>query len=177
MLVLVSLLATLLLQGIGSLTARQADLVRAERAAADRGLRRHWFISTVGAVLPSRLAGRSFEGDGASFEATTLRPLAGESGLPARIRWSLVRLAGGGALVYAEEGVEGAWTVWAPGAGPLAFEYRDGAGRWWARWPVERDGAERIPRFVRLAGASGRTVWLAHLGLHPEPVVNYLEER
>ena len=38
------------------------------------------------------------------------------------------------------------------------------------------DSRDRIPRMVRLVAAGGRTLWLAHLDLYPEPVPNYREE-
>ena len=174
-LVLVSLLGTLLLQSAGFFLGRHAAVARVHRDASDAALRGHWFLSTVQAMVPSRLEARRFAGDGSSFEGTTLQPLAAESGLPVRVRWSVGGEGGPDSVVYVEEG-NGAWTVLTSKEGGLAFQYADSAGRWWERWPVESEARERIPRMVRLVSASGRTLWLARLDLFPEPVPNYREE-
>lgn len=174
-LVLVSLLGTLLIQSAGFFLGRLAQVTRIHRDASDAVLARHWFVSTVQAMVPSRLEARRFAGDGSSFEGTTLQPLAAESGLPVRARWSIGGDGGPDTVVYAEDG--GApWTVLTSEEGGLAFQYADSARRWWERWPVEGDARERIPRMVRLVSTGGRTLWLARLDLFPEPVPNYREE-
>ena len=174
-LVLVSLLGTLLIQSGGFFLGRLATVTRVHRDASDAALRRHWFVSTVQAMVPSRLEARRFAGDESSFEGTTLQPLAAESGLPVRARWSIGGDGASEVVVYAEDGGT-PWTVLTSEEGGLAFQYADSARRWWERWPVESDARERIPRMVRLVSTSGRTLWLARLDLFPEPVTNYREE-
>ena len=174
-LVLVSLLGTLLIQSAGFFLGRLAPVTRIHRDASDAVLVRHWFVSTVQAMVPSRLEARRFTGDGSSFQGTTLQPLAAESGLPVRARWSIGGDGASDTVVYAEDGGT-PWTVLTSEEGGLAFQYADSARRWWERWPVESDARERIPRMVRLVSTSGRTLWLAPLDLFPEPVPNYREE-
>ena len=174
-LVLVSLLGALLIQGTGYFLGRYAHVTRVHRDASLASLRQHWFVSTVQAMVASRVATRQFTGDTTTFEGTTLQPLAAESGLPVRVRWSISGDPGGDTVVYTEGGGE-PWTVFTSGGGRLSFEYADAAGAWQSRWQAASDARERIPRTVRLVSTEGGTVWLARLALHPEPVPNYREE-
>ena len=178
-LVLVSLLGVLLIQGAGFFLGKYAAVKRLNREASLAALPRHWFVSTVQAMLPSTLEARRFAGDAASFEGTTLQPLAAEPGLPVRTRWSIGGAHASEVIVHAREG--GApWTVFASPDEGLAFQYADSAGQWHDRWPIAEDPrrppAERIPDMVRLVSTAGRTLWLAHLDLFPEPVLNHLED-
>ena len=178
-LVLVSLLATLLIQGTGFFAGKLATVQRIEREVSHAALGQHWFISSVQAMVPSRLEARRFIGDGASFEGVTLQALASEPGLPVRARWSIELDGESEAAVYAQEG-SGPWTVLVSRGDGLAFQYADSSGHWHDDWPAPSDARntrrERIPRMVRLVSADGGPLWLAHLELFPEPVPNHLEE-
>ena len=174
-LVLVSLLGTLLIQGTGYFLGRYAQVTRVHRDASLAALRQHWFVSTVQAMVPSRLETRQFTGDDTAFEGTTLQSLAAESGLPVRVRWSISGDRGGDSVVYTEDGAE-PWTVLTSEEGELAFEYADASGAWRDHWRAASDARERIPRTVRLVSTQDGTVWLARLELHPAPVPNYREE-
>ena len=174
-LVLVSLLGTLLIQGTGYFLGRYAQVTRVHRDASLAALRQHWFVSTVRTMVPSRVETRQFTGDDTAFEGTTLQPLAAESGLPVRVRWSISGDRDGDSVVYTEDGGE-PWTVLTSGEGELSFEYADATGAWQDHWRAASDARERIPRTVRLVSTAGGTVWLARLELHPVPVPNYREE-
>ena len=178
-LVLVSLLGTLLLQGTGFFLGKYATVKRVHREASLEALRQHWFISTVQAMVPSRIEARRFAGDAFSFEGVTLQALAAEPGLPVRARWSIDADGASEAVVYAQVDGE-SWTVLASDDEGLAFEYADSAGEWHGHWPIETDPRnpprERIPSMVRLVSTQGRTVWLARTDLFPVPVPNYRED-
>ena len=88
-LVLVSLLGTLIIQGTGFFLGQFSTVKRVHREASLAALRDHWFASTVEAILPSRHATRRFVGDGTFFEGVTLQPLAAAAGQPLRVRWSI----------------------------------------------------------------------------------------
>ena len=185
-LVLVSLLGTLLIQGTGFFLGKIATVKRIHREAAHAALGQHWFISSVQAMVPSRLEARRFVGDASSFEGVTLQGLASEPGQPVRARWSIDfddDFDGDGddesaIVVYDQERGE-PWTVLVSDDDGLVFQYADSTGHWHDRWPVPGNARsphrERIPRMVRLRSPSGRSVWLARLDLFPEPVANYLE--
>ena len=181
-LVLLSLLGTLLVQGTGFFLGKYATVKRVHRDASLAALRQHWFISSVQAMVPSRVEARRFEGDSTSFEGVTLQALAAEPGLPVRARWAIEPDGASEAVVYTQEDGE-SWTVLALEDSEdeeLVFQYADSAGEWHGHWPVASDNADpprqRIPRMVRMVSRAGRTVWLARTDLFPEPVPNYRED-
>ncbi len=176
-LVLVSLLGTLLIQGSGFFLGKFATVQRVHREASLDELRQHWFVSTLQAMVPSKLEVRRFAGDASSFEGVTLQALRARSGDPVRVRWSIDADGEGGASVvrYQEEDAP-PWTVLHAEEGALAFQYAGADREWRERWPVAEDARERIPRAVRLVSAGGRPLWMARLALFPEPVPNYREE-
>ena len=169
-LVLVSLLGTLVIQGTGFFLGQYAAIDRIQRDSSLAALREHWFASTVAAMIPSRLAARRFVGNNAAFEGVTLQPLAAEAGRPVRVRWSIEA----GRVLYTERGSQ-PWTVLSVRDGTLMFQYADTAGGWRERWP-QHEKREYIPRMVRLRSSDGRVLWLAHFDLFSEPVPNYREE-
>ena len=169
-LVLVSLLGTLVMQGTGFFLDQFATVERIHRDASRADLRNHWFASTVGAILPSRHAERSFVGESTYFEGVTLEPLAAASGQPSRVRWSIE----GDRVLYAENGTQ-PWTILVGDDTGLSFQYA-GTSRQWREWWSPDETREYTPRMVRLVSSDGRVLWLAHFDLHPEPVANYREE-
>ena len=173
-LVLVALLSTLLIQGVGFFLGKYAAVKRVHRESSLATLHQQWFVASVQAMVPSHLDARSFAGDASSFDGVTLQPLAAEPGLPVRARWSIGHDGEPKSVFYTEEGGT-TWTVWTSDGGRLAFQYADAARQWHDRWPVASDTREHIPRMVRLIATNGRTVWLAALDLFPEPIPNYRE--
>ena len=183
-LLLVSLLGALLIQGVGFFLGKYATAKRIHREASLATLRQHWFVSTVQAMVPSPLEARRFVGDASSFEGVTLQPLAAEPGLPVRARWSIgsgegEAEDGSAVVVYTQEG-DAPWTVLTSDDETLVFQYADSAGQWHDRWPIAsgapRPPPERIPSMVRLISGARGTLWLVSLDLFPEPVPNYLED-
>ena len=174
-LVMASLLATLLIQGLGFFLSSSGTAQRHASRAAAAQQQQHWFASSVRGVVPYLDPQRAFAGDAETFAGITLEPLASESGLPRAIRWTVE--PDGESVRYAESGDSEsgavAWTVLrAPGAA-LRFQYADRAGDWHGNWPVAEASRQWIPGQVRLIGADGRTLLSAHLRLHPVPVANF----
>ena len=176
-LVLASLLATLLVQGLGFFLSSSDAVRRHANRAAEAHQQQHWFASSVRSMTPYLDPQRAFAGDGASFAGITLEPLASEPGLPMPVRWSIE--PDGESVRYAELGGAQAdataWTVLRAPGETLRFEYADQAGGWHPSWPQAAAAREWIPGQVRLVGAGGRTLLSARLSLHPVPVANFLE--
>ena len=176
-LALVALLGTLIAQGLGVFLARYDTVQRVARDAGQAGLQQHWFASSVEGMVPYRQLERQFTGNAATFTGITTQPLAAESGMPVRARWTIQDDGVASHVLYQEDAAptnDGAlsWTVLrTPEA--VAFQYAGQDGTWLDAWPA-REVGERIPRMVRLVGPAG-VVWLARFDLFPEPVTNYSE--
>ncbi len=177
-LVLVSLLGTLLVQGVGFFLGRYETVQRVQRESMQAMLRQHWFAFTVRGMVPYRQPDRQFRGDSSSFRGITIQPLVAPSGMPVDVRWAVETEGASGFVRYEEAGVSSnaavGWTLRPSTGESLSFQYADESGRWHETWP-SRESRGRIPRMVRLISASDRTVWLAHLDLFPDPVLNYRE--
>ena len=164
-LVLLSLLCTLLLQGLGAFADRYHTVQRAHRTASFASLRQHWFVTSVRGLAPVGLFAQRFRGDPSFFQGTTLRPLATEPGVPVRMQW---RVEDDGSVVtYAED--DAAWRIHAVEDGPATFEYADSRGAWHGNWPPTSAADEWVPRMIRLAGEDDRTIWLASVDASPRP--------
>ena len=166
-LALLSLLSALILQGLGTFADRYDTVQRVHRDASFAALRQHWFVTSVRGLVPVGVVARRFQGDAHSFQGTTLRPLAVESGLPARMRW---RIEGSArqAVMYAEDDAE-AWQVLASERDGLAFEYADSNGEWHEHWPAASSQGEWIPSMIRLTAEDDDTIWLASIAASPRP--------
>lgn len=176
-LALVTLLGTLIVQGMSFFLARFDTVQRVTRNAAQAELQQHWFASSVEGMVPYRQAEWQFKGDAVAFTGVTTQPLSAESGMPVRARWTIEDDGVESFVVYHEDGAptnDGAvsWTVLTTPS-TLVFQYAGADGTWLDAWPP-RITAQRIPRMVRLVGSAG-VVWLAQLDLFPEPVTNYSE--
>lgn len=172
-LVLASLLGTLVMQGMGFFLGRYQTVARAGREALLAGLQQRWFVSTVEGMVPFLRGTGRFEGEATSFEGTTLRPLARQSGRPVEVRWSVDPQDGGSSTVAYKEENGAAWTVLTLPESNLSFEYADPTGRWHDRWPLDVRPRHGIPSMVRLVSDPGRVVWVARTDLFPEPVRNF----
>ena len=176
-LALVALLGTLIAQGLGFFLARYDTVQRVARDAGQAGLQQHWFASSVEGMVPYRQLERQFNGDAATFTGSTTQPLAAESGMPVRARWTIEDDGVASHVLYQEDAAPtndgpSRWAVLrTPDA--VAFQYAGVDGTWLDAWPA-REVGERIPRMVRLVGPGG-VIWLARLDLFPEPVTNYSE--
>lgn len=185
---LASLLATALLQSLGFFAARHEAVARAHRLADARALRQHWFETVVRGIVPVGVAARRFRGDETAFVATTLQPLAAESGMPTQVRWAVADDAA--AVDYAELRGVGprfaaalapslrrdaaaapalAWRLPASASGPLAFRYAARDGGWHLHWPTAKAPGEWTPSAVRLLVGEA-TLWIARVESTPFPL-------
>ena len=167
--VLVTLLGTLLLQGVGFFTGKyqvvqraradlslaelQATLVRLERAGPD-ALRR---------------GGAAFRGERPGLRGITLAPLQAEPGMPVTARWTIDG-EDASILRYTEDrGLP--LTVLPENDERLVFDYADSAYRWYDRWPVEAAEGEWTPTYIRLRAEDTGPLWLARVQANPAPLL------
>ena len=177
-LTLVSLLGTLLVQGLGFFAARYEAVKRSHRDVDSFALWQHWFAATVNGIVPVGVRARRFRGDATAFSGTSLQPLAGDGGVPAVVRWTVAE--GEAAVVYQEEGLAAtpeqpiAWRLPLDDDGVLSFSYADRQGRWHDAWPTRAAPLEWTPTLIRLGtntAGETRTVWIARVeaAFYPMP--------
>ena len=166
-LALLSLLSTLVLQGLGAFVGRYDTVQRVHRNASFAALQQHWFVTSVRGLVPAGVLARRFQGDARSFQGTTLQPLAAESGLPTRVRWH-IEGAAPQTVAVAEDDAD-AWQVLVFDGDGLAFEYADSNGEWHGRWPSTGSPGEWVPRMIRLTAQDASVIWLASIAASPRP--------
>lgn len=177
-LVIVSLVATVLMQSLLYVLGMRERVLRVDREGRTAVLHERWFRDSVGAAIADRPDGRSpFVGDASVLRFLSLSPLQGQGAWP--VEWRLDEGQGGQrALNYAQG--EDAWPVLPPVLGDARFEYLDGRGQWHPGWPLESRPDEALPRAVRLAALrDGRPlVWWVAVSAGPglPPTLRFQEE-
>ena len=167
--VLVSLLGTLLMQGIGFFTGKYHAVQRARSDLSLAGLQQHWFLSSVRGLTPYGVEAKRFVGNARAFQGITLAPVQAEPGMPVTARWT-IDAEDTSSLLYAENGGR-PLTVLPGDGGRRVFDYADSAFRWHDRWPAEAAAGEWTPTFVRLRSVDDGPVWLARVQADPVPLL------
>lgn len=184
-LTLVSLLGTLLVQGLGFFATRYDAAQRHNRTTDQSALRQHWFETTVRGIVPVGVQARALRGSASTFAGTSLQPLAGEAGGPALVRWTIAE--GGSAIVYQEQGMATVGTDPITWRLPLAasesatFQYADRRGGWHDAWPTAEAPNEWTPSLIRLvanpAATAPRVLWIGRVAADPYPLPNEYQLR
>lgn len=158
-LVVVSLIVVVLMQALQQSLGLRTRLLRFEREARMSTLQEEWFRDSVSAGLadlPDALG--PMQGSASSIAMVSAAPL--QDAGPARIDWSLRADGDAGAqvLVYGRPGAQPLRVL--AGLRDASFSYLGEDGRWRPSW--KQEGAEPLPRMVRLeaASATGRVLWL-----------------
>ena len=167
--VVVSLIVTLLMQGLSQALNIRARLLRHQQLAIVASLQERWFRDTVSSALADLPdAFGIMNGTSNSMAFATAGPLVGPG--PQRVTWSLQRVPGGWSLNYSDPAIGDIVVI----PGPLSnasFAYLGAdSAQWSDRWDPdfdEKPGADNdvvqvVPRMVRLQaqGASGTLYWL-----------------
>jgi len=166
---LVALLSTLLIQGVGYFLG-QYQAVQRFQGRVYAGLTSYtWFSECVEAMIPYEQSTKQFRGDEYSFTGTSMQALGAEPGIPVEVSWTIV--AGEVTtplLQYREEG-QLAWDIPAQ-AGAATFEYADSKLGWHKNWPPENEALALVPKMVRLMDEQQKVIWLVNLMFYPQPV-------
>ncbi|MFC3093082.1 prepilin-type N-terminal cleavage/methylation domain-containing protein [Alteromonas sediminis] len=136
-LILVSLITTLMMQGFSFVMGLQERIRTQLVQVKDTELREQWFRLTVRALHRGRPNDNaSFTGDEQSFSGLTLQPLFAQTGLPSNIEWRLEAEGGRTQLLYAEDEQPAVpimtWMEEEP-----VFRYLDDKGQLSDRWPAD----------------------------------------
>ena len=169
---LVALLSTLLIQGIGYFLG-QYQAVQRFQSRVYAGLTSYtWFSESVEAMIPYEQSANSFRGDETSFAGTSMQALGAEPGLPVSVSWSLVEDDGEVLYFQYQEQGQSVWNI-PTQSGASTFEYADGNLKWYKNWPPTKDTPDLVPNMLRLVDQQQQVIWLVNLIFHPRPGADY----
>ena len=166
MIVIVSLVSTVLVQGLGfGLSLYQQVESRREESHAEV-LVRHWFGASSSALVVSVGEHSSLKGDSNHFSATSFNALVASSGIATPISWELIDDQKGSVLRYSQAGE--AVLSW-PIRRVHSFEYMDHDGGWHSSWPLQDQMALPLPAALRVIDATGSVYMLSVLQTRARP--------
>ena len=152
MIVIVSLVSTVLVQGLGFGLSLYQKVESRRMSSHKRVLVNHWFSTSSSALVASTGGQVSLEGAGDRFAANSFNALAEGTGVATLISWKLIDYHKGSVLEYQQAGEI---FISRPIAGSHRFEYRDHGGDWHSRWPLKDNVASVLPAAVRIIDAAG----------------------
>lgn len=165
-LVLVSFITTLLIQGMAYVAKVNETFLREGSQRQKRELVDGWFVESVAALSapePGDPRGR-FRGDALSFEGVTLASMDRREGVPTPFAFRVEPQAqtqdprADAELIYVRLQADQRWPL-IHLAADSHFEYQDAAGSWHADWPPAAALADMLPDAVALASVQdGRFV-------------------
>jgi general secretion pathway protein J len=178
-LVIVSLVTTLMMQGFSFvMQIRMGLLHHQEQQVTDR-LFSHWFQKIVGGISPGfddpdgwiidfhrrNSETNSFSGTPSTIRGLTFSALGKKSGVPAPFFMELRQAGNTVDLYYGGGRKKEGWQLGAFAAKTAQFLYLDHTGRWHDQWPPEKKWQDRVPRGISLSlsGPGGQQVWFSEI--------------
>jgi general secretion pathway protein J len=181
-LVLVSLISTLLIQGLSHvLNLRLRFLSQLEKQTSE-ALQSHWFREISTGVAPGHPNGKNvFSGNTTRFRGLTLAPLKGMRGVPTPVSLELIPKDGYILLHYKEQNDDDAWEIGRWPGDSARFSYLDTDGRLTDRWPPPIQNANQLPEgiFLEVHDPRGLLIWFAAIRgrRDPSPTLRDLLEK
>lgn len=165
-LVLVSLISVLMLQGLAyTLQLRTRFLVVLDDLQTGL-LQAYWFRSTTEGLITDYKDGKNvFQGTAETFSGLTLAALDGLPGVPLPFAWEIQQIGEETRLIYRNQHQE-VWEIghWFGVEGE--FQYRAGDGKWYTEWPP-KFGLEppQLPSMIVFNGKRRQTpiTWIVKL--------------
>ncbi len=148
--VIIALVSTVLLQGMGFGLALYDRVQHREKRLTEEILVQAWFRQ-VNNSLVADVESVSLDGTEQLVSGTTFQPLLGVAGRSAPINWRIEDQM----LRYQEDEADIALLELPPGA---VFEFRDAAGGWHGRWPIDFTEPEKLPVSIRILTENGPTL-------------------
>ena len=158
--VIISMIASVLAQGLGFGLALYDRVENRGRQIERDVLSSHWFRQVNGSLMALSEPGQSLLGDREVFFATTINPLLAAPGIPTRIKWSILS----GALIYEEGG-----QAFSAGrfSGSAELRYLNRNGQWLESWP-EDPNSYGLPGAIKVSGVD-HSIFFAAVKVRLEP--------
>ncbi len=160
--VLLSVITALLMQGLSQSLALYERVQRRQYEGVPQILAMQWFNNSVGSMQAELDVPRQLHGDSFFFEGSSQQPLVGKSGEVQPVRWSISQQKGRGVtLDYRQPGRSWILLRWPEGT-QASFTYLDEQGNTHNQWPPQQnlvslrpDG--RMPVAIQLMVSSPST--------------------
>lgn len=177
-LVMVSLLGGLLMQGFSQVLQLRVRLV-GELVQQQAGrLQEHWFREMVAGLTPAAANDQNdtFKGEAHRLHGLTMSSLQGSPGSAAPVTMELVIAADKTELRY-RAGKETDWLLASWLQGEAQFYYLDSENKWHDNWPPALKNAQQLPAAIQLKVATlpDPVHWLVTLPGRKEPKINVLD--
>lgn len=172
-LILVGFLSTLLMQGVGYVLSTYHSVERFQFLSSKSLLKGFWFRYSVESMIPAWDLDRQFRGDERSFQGFSLSPLGSTGHLPTKVSWQIVNgEVENTQLIYQEAGLD-TWSILDLQGIAIRFRYKDLAGVWHKRWPVDQLPQEATPRVVAIFDQEDNVLMSAFMQLSYAPIENF----
>jgi len=148
-LVIVSLVSTAMVQGLGFGLSLYQRVAGAEAERAKKLRTEEWFRLVNMSLVAQKEPGESLIGSKEGFSAYSMNPLISDDSIVRAVAWDI----NDGELRYREAGVD-FLPIQTIGF-DSEFSYLDEAGRWHSSWPLNSESFE-LPRAVRLTTGAGK---------------------
>ena len=157
-LVIVALVSTLLVQGLGNALSLYSRVQIKQKQSFSESILHRWWRDTVSAAAPNRLHKQDFQGQVYRLQMQTFKPLLSEDGILNQIEWAISD-SQPYSLIYKElSGLqEQELTLPLRTSQRPLFTYVDNTGQARRSWPIDEYG-NNLPEAVRLS--------LGHEDLH-----------
>ena len=153
MIVIVSLVSTVLVQGLGFGLSLYKQVESRREGSHAEVLVRHWFSASSSALVVSVGEHVSLKGNANHFSATSFNAVVASAGIATPISWELIDDQKGSVLRYSQAGETVlSWPI----TRVHSFEYSDHDGGWHLNWPPQDQMALPLPAALRVIDAAGR---------------------
>ncbi len=155
-LILVSLISTLVLEGFSYIFRLRLSLFTQLDNVQHGTMQAYWFHQTTTGLTPDYLESEhQFEGNNKSFHGLTLSPLDAPAGVPMAFGWKLETQEtpkGNMTKLYYQTGNGTLWEVLSWKGTQGQFSYQSPDGRWHTRWPPALKRHAHLPTMILFEG-------------------------
>ena len=155
-LVLVSLVSTLVLEGFSYIFRLRVNLFTQLEHVQHGTMQTYWFRQTTMGLTPDYLESEHlFEGDSTSFHGLTLSPLDAPAGVPMPFGWKLETqetMKGNVTQLSYQTSSGELWKVLSWQGAQGQFSYQSSDGRWHTRWPPTLGRYAHLPNMILFEG-------------------------
>lgn len=184
-LMIISLLSLLLMQGFSYLLQLRVRFLDRLDDMQQFTLQRHWFESSSSALIPEYTdlpEGYPFKGEERGFSGLTTMSLDDIPGVPLPCAWYLNYDGGETHLLYRRANQQ-TWEVMSWPGREGGFRYQDEKGEWHAKWPPSstaaasfmQEAGPQLPKIIALSGIRRGEIflWLAEVKSRDKPREDY----